>query len=99
MYLYEAVKEMLGADVELTGSWEKALAQIERHTLDAETFMRSIRDYTSKATGEILKLQFNTMPGKVFACPKCKTGKIIIRSKVARCDHDGCRAACGSGAF
>jgi len=90
MYLYEAVKEMLVADVELTGSWEKALAQIERHTLDAETFMRSIRDYTSKATGEILKLQFNTMPGKVFACPKCKTGKIIIRSKVARCDHDGC---------
>ena len=90
MYLYEAVKEMLVAEVELTGSWEKALAQIERHTLDAETFMRSIRDYTSKATGEILKLQFNTMPGKVFACPKCKTGKIIIRSKVARCDHDGC---------
>ena len=90
MYLYEAVKEMLVADVELTGSWEKALTQIERHTLDAETFMRSIRDYTSKATGEILKLQFNTMPGKVFACPKCKTGKIIIRSKVARCDHDGC---------
>ena len=22
--------------------------------------------------------------------PKCKTGKIILRSKVARCDHDGC---------
>ena len=90
MYLYEAVKEMLVADVELTGSWEKALAQIEGHTLDAETFMRSIRDYTSKATDEILKLKFNTMPGKVFTCPKCKAGKIIIRHKVAKCDHDGC---------
>ena len=30
------------------------------------------------------------MPGKVFTCPKCKTGKIIVRSKVAKCDHDGC---------
>lgn len=90
MYLYEAVKEMLVADVELTGSWEKALAQIEGHTLDAETFMRSIRDYTCRATDEILKLKFNTMPGKVFTCPKCKAGKIIIRHKVAKCDHDGC---------
>ncbi len=40
MYIYEAVKDMRVADVELTGSWEKALAQIERHTLDAETFMQ-----------------------------------------------------------
>jgi len=47
---------MLVADVSLIGSWENALAQIERHTLDPETFMASIRDYTRKATGEILKL-------------------------------------------
>ena len=90
MYLYEAVKDMLMADVELTGSWEKALAQIEGHTLDTETFMCSIRDYTRKATDEILRLDFQAMPGKVFTCPKCGTGKILIRSKVAKCDHDGC---------
>ena len=46
------------ADVEMTGCWEKALAQIEGHTLDTETFMRSIRDYTHKATDEILRLEF-----------------------------------------
>lgn len=90
MLVYEAVKDMRVADVELTGSWEKALLQIEGHTLDTETFMRSIRDYTGKATGEILRLSLQAMPGKVFTCPKCKTGKIIIRSKVAKCDHDGC---------
>lgn len=90
MLVYEAVKDMRVADVELTGSWEKALAQIEGHTLDTETFMRSIRDYTGKATGEILRLSLQAMPGKFFTCPKCKTGKIIIRSKVAKCDHDGC---------
>ena len=90
MLIYEAVKDMRVADVELTGSWGKALLQIEGHTLDTETFMRSIRDYTGKATDEILRLSLQAMPGKVFTCPKCKTGKIIIRSKVAKCDHDGC---------
>ena len=90
MLVYEAVKDMRVADVELTGSWEKALLQIEGRTLDTETFMSSIRDYTGKATDEILRLSLQAMPGKVFTCPKCKTGKIIIRSKVAKCDHDGC---------
>ena len=90
MYIYEAVKDMRVADVELTGSWEKTLLQIEGHTLDAEAFMNSIRDYTCRATNEILRLSLQPMPGKVFTCPKCKTGKIIIRSKVAKCDHDGC---------
>ena len=90
MLVYEAVKDMLVADVELTGTWEKALAQIEGHTLDPASFMSSIRDYTRKATGEILRLGFPSMPGKVFTCPRCKAGKIIIRSKTAKCDHDGC---------
>ena len=90
MLIYEAVKDMRVADVELTGSWEKALLQIEGHTLDTETFMRSIRDYTGKATDEILRLSLQAMPGKVFTCPKCKTGKIILHSKVVKCDHDGC---------
>ena len=90
MYVYEAVKDMRVADVELTGSWEKTLLQIEGHTLDVETFMSSIRDYTCRATDEILRLSLQPMPGKVFTCPKCKTGKIIIRPKVAKCDHNGC---------
>lgn len=90
MYIYEAVKDMRVADVKLTGSWEKTLLQIEGHTLEAETFINSIRDYTCRATDEILRLSLQAMPGKVFTCPKCKTGKIIVRSKVAKCDHDGC---------
>ena len=90
MYLYEAVKDMRVADVELTGSWEKALSQIEGHTLGTETFMRSIRDYTRKVTGEILRLDFSATREKAFTCPKCKTGKIIIRSKTAKCDQEGC---------
>ncbi|MBV4218919.1 topoisomerase C-terminal repeat-containing protein [Bacteroides uniformis] len=90
MYIHEAVKGMRVADVELTGSWEKALLQIEGHTFDTETFMKSIRDYTRRATEEILRLDFPAMQEKAFTCPKCKTGKIILRSKVAKCDRDGC---------
>lgn len=90
MYIYEAVKDMRVADVELTGSWEKTLLQIEGHTLATESFMQSIVDYTRKATDEILRLDFQATHKKVFTCPKCKTGKIILHSKVAKCDHKGC---------
>ena len=90
LLLYGAVKDMLVADVSLTGSWENALAQIERHTLDPETFMASIRDYTRKATGEILKLSLPAAPVRTFTCPKCKTGHVILRGRTAKCDNEGC---------
>ena len=90
LHIYEAVKDMLVADVSLTGSWENALAQIERHTLDPETFMASIRDYTRKATGEILKLSLPAAPVRTFTCPKCKTGHVILRGRTAKCDNEGC---------
>ena len=90
LLLYGAVKDMLVADVSLTGSWENALAQIERHTLDPETFMASIRDYTRKATGEILELSLPAAPVRTFTCPKCKTGHVILRGRTAKCDNEGC---------
>lgn len=90
LHIYEAVKDMLVADVSLTGSWEKALIQIERHTLTTDAFMTSITDYTRKATREILDLRFPTAAVHTFTCPKCKTGHIIIREKIACCDNKGC---------
>lgn len=90
LYIYEAVKDMRVADVELTGSWEKTLMQIEQHTIDPEAFMSSIKDYTFKATDEILRLNFPMPLARAFTCPKCKTGNVIVRAKTAKCDHDGC---------
>ena len=90
LYLYESVKGMMVADAELTGTWEKALAQIEGHTLDPESFMLSIREYTGKVTGEILRLKFPEPSSHAFTCPKCKTGNVIVKAKVAKCDHEGC---------
>ena len=90
LLLYGAVKDMLVADVSLTGSWENALSQIERHTLDPDAFMASIRDYTRKATGEILKLSLPAAPVRTFTCPKCKTGHVILKGRTAKCDNGGC---------
>lgn len=90
LLLYGAVKDMLVADVSLTESWENALSQIERHTLDPDAFMASIRDYTRKATGEILKLSLPAAPVRTFTCPKCKTGHVILKGRTAKCDNEGC---------
>ena len=90
LYLYESVKDMMVADAELTGTWEKALAQIEAHTLAPDSFMLSIKEYTGKAASEILRLEFPEPSSRAFTCPKCKTGNVIIKSKVAKCDHEGC---------
>ena len=90
LYLYESVKDMMVADAKLTGTWEKALEQIEGRTLDPESFMLSIREYTGKVTGEILRLKFPEPSSCVLACPKCKTGNVVVKSKVAKCDREGC---------
>ena len=90
LLLYGAVKDMLVADVSLTGSWENALSQIERHTLDLDAFMASIRDYTRKATGEILRLSLPAAPVRTFTCPKCRTGHVILKGRTAKCDNEGC---------
>ena len=90
LLLYGAVKDMLVADASLTGSWENALSQIERHTLDPDVFMASIRDYTRKATGEILRLSLPAAPVRTFTCPKCRTGHVILKGRTAKCDNGGC---------
>ena len=52
--------------------------------------MLSIREYTGKLTGEILRLKFPEPSSCVLACPKCKTGNVVVKSKVAKCDREGC---------
>lgn len=90
LYLYESVKDMMVADAELTGTWERALARIEGRTLDPDSFMLSIREYTGKVTGEILRLKFPEPSSHAFTCPKCKAGNVVVKSKVAKCDREGC---------
>lgn len=90
LYIYEAVKDMQVANVELTGSWEKTLLQIEQHTLETRSFMHSIENFTSQVTREVLGLKFPAPKQRTLPCPKCGTGKVMIRPKVAKCDNPDC---------
>ena len=77
--LYSVVKGMDVANVQMTGEWEKALAEIERGELPEADFRKRIEDYTRTITTDLLSC------GKLFghkdsgcACPKCHTGKMIV---------------------
>lgn len=88
--LYEAVRKMSVADAALTGNWEKTLLQIEQHKLAVETFMRSITAYTRQVTEEILSIRLPQSPAGGIPCPKCGTGHIRLRPKVAKCSNESC---------
>lgn len=89
--LYSVVKNMRIANVQMTGEWEQALAEIERGAADAATFRKGIEEYTTQITSELLSCD------KLFAhkesdctCPKCKTGRMQFYGKVVRCDNPSC---------
>lgn len=88
--LYEAVRKMSVADAALTGNWEKTLLQIEQHKLASETFMRSITAYTRQVTEEVLSIRLPQSPAGGIPCPKCGTGHIRLRPKVAKCSNESC---------
>lgn len=95
--LFEKVKEMQIANVELTGKWENALGKIESGKIDVERFNEEIRNYTRKCTEELLAISITPTMVKqerkkevLLECPKCG-GKIIVTDKVCRCeDKDNC---------
>ena len=90
LIIYDAVKNMRVADVELTGSWEKTLGQIEQHKLMPETFMQAIGVYARQVTEEVLSIKFPEAAGGGIICPKCGQGKIMVRPKVAKCNNEKC---------
>jgi DNA topoisomerase-3 len=100
--VYTVVKDMKIADAEMTGNWEYDLARIEQGAIDAGTFLRGIRQYTTQITEELLQskasIEINDTPG--MGCPKCNKGKVFFYSKVAKCDNSDCglviyRNVCG----
>ncbi len=90
--VYEVVKDMKIADVEMTGNWEYDLARIEQGTIDAGTFLRGIRQYTTQITEELLQNRINIeIDGTpAIACPKCNKGKVFFYPKVVKCDDSAC---------
>jgi len=90
LFIYDAVKDMKVADAEMTGQWEKMFANIERNTVSPDTFMKAIEVYTRQITEEVLSLKFPELAANAITCPKCGNGKVVIRSKHAKCDNEKC---------
>lgn len=90
LFIYEAVKNLLIANAELTANWEKTLSDIQRGEVSPDVFMGAIEQYTRQVTDEVLSLTFPKSAASGIACPKCKEGNIHIRQKVAKCDNAGC---------
>ena len=89
--LYSVVKDMRIADVQMTGEWEQALAQIEKGAMNADTFRKGIEVYTTQITSELLSCdKLFSHKGSDCDCPKCKTGKMQFYGKVVRCDNPAC---------
>ena len=88
--VYGIVKDMKIANVEMTGIWEHDLGRIEKGIIDAGTFLRGIKQYTSQITEELLNCQIDTTPVKGTACPKCGKGNVLFYPKVVKCNNAEC---------
>lgn len=97
--IYNLVKDRSIAKVTLTGKWEQKLEEMRANKVSYDVFMKHIKDYTAKITGELLQLkiaiaQEEAKPqqkGKI-KCPKCEPGNIHLYEKIAQCDRyaQGC---------
>ena len=88
--VYEAVKAMQIANVELTGNWEKRLSEIEKGTFSYDEFMEGIKDFTKKTIGEIMSVKVAADIPSPHICPKCQTGRLKLMPKLAKCNNPDC---------
>lgn len=96
--VFEIVKERKIADAEMTGSWEKALSDIESGKMNAETFHKGIEIYAGQICKELLDVSISSKSVARLTCPKCHTDNLRLYPKVAKCnecDFLVFRALCG----
>lgn len=100
--VYEIVKDKRIANVEMTGSWELALAAIEAGKMPSERFAQGINSYVGTICEELLALAPQVQKSyPTYHCPKCGNESVGIYTKVAKCRHEGCdfhifREICGT---
>ena len=90
LLVYETVKDKKIADAAMTGSWENALAQIERSEMQPDTFRQAIEVYTRQITAELLDTKMTIADENACLCPKCKAAQVRLFPKVAKCLDEHC---------
>ena len=88
--VYQIVKDKRIADVEMTGQWETALAKIESGEMNPDTFRKGIEVYAAQITEELLQVQVSVADGGHIPCPKCRSSRILLYPKVAKCSNVDC---------
>ena len=88
--VYQIVKDKRIADVEMTGQWETALTKIESGEMNPDTFRKGIEVYAAQITEELLQVQVSVADGGHIPCPKCRSGRILLYPKVAKCSNVDC---------
>jgi DNA topoisomerase-3 len=83
--VFEIVKDRKIADAEMTGNWEKALADIEAGKMNAETFHKGIEIYAGQICKELLATSVSVNRTPTLACPKCQSESLMLYPKVAKC--------------
>lgn len=91
--VYDIVKDKRIADAAMTGNWESTLSKIESGDMDTNTFRQAIEIYTRQITTELLNTSVAVADSNACDCPKCKTGKVVIYPKVAKCSNADCGLA------
>ena len=95
LVVYLAVQNKKIADVSMTGEWESALNKIAMGGIDADTFHRGIEVYATQITTELLESKIEGGNQRESCpCPKCKSGKVTMFQKVAKCNE-----SCGLTVF
>jgi DNA topoisomerase-3 len=75
----------------MTGEWESALNKMAMGRMDADTFHRGIEVYATQIITELLESKIEGGNQRESCpCPKCKSGKVTIFQKVAKCNNESC---------
>ena len=88
--VYEAVRDKLIADPEMTARWEKDLQEIERGKLDADVFIQKVGKYARQIVEELSAVRFEHPGPPRHRCPKCGMETLTLHRKVARCGDPDC---------
>ena len=88
--VYDIVRRMRIADVEMTGMWELALGKIASGEIRPVTFTSSIDIYTRQIVSELLAVQITRPEYVSCPCPKCHEGQVRLYPKAAKCSDPDC---------
>jgi len=88
--VYNLVKDMKIADVEMTAAWELELQKIENGEKTSNAFQKEIEEYAASITRELLTAPMPNEIDPELTCPKCKVQRLMIRESFAKCPAAHC---------